>query len=553
MKEILEAIKKVVKTDVSLEVPPDMKMGDYAFPCFPLAKIYKKNPVEIAKEVSKKIKKPKSVEKIEVNGPYINFFLNKSDLSESTIKDALKDNYGKKSEKKSIMIEFPSPNTNKPLHLGHLRNIFIGQSVSNYLEFLGNSVVKVNLINDRGIHICKSMLAYQKWGKNKEPNKKSDHFVGDFYVLYSKKEDDKLKAEAQEMLVNWEKGDPELRKLWKKMNTWAVKGFDETFKSLGLKFKKQYFESDIYDKGKHLIQHGLEKGIFYKNDDGAIIIDLEKEGLGEKVLLRADNTALYITQDLYLAHQKFKDFKINRSIYVVGSEQEYHFKVLKNILKKLNFEHSDDVLHLSYGMVFLPEGKMKSREGKVVDADDIIEELISMSKEEIKKRYPKLSKAELESRSKKIGLSALKFYLLKNDPSKSIIFKPEESISFEGETGPYIQYTYARISSILRKFGKDIPKKVDYTLLDKDIEKRIIKLLSDYPSIVEEAGEKLKIHLVPRFLLELSQAFNEYYHEYQILQEKPNLRNARLLLISAVRNTIKSGLNLLDIETIEKM
>ncbi|MBI4440124.1 arginine--tRNA ligase [Candidatus Woesearchaeota archaeon] len=553
MKEIVEALKNVVEAEIQLEVPPDTKLGDYAFPCFSLARIYKKSPQEIAVELAKKIVKPDSVEKIEANGPYINFFLKKSSIAHDALKQAIMEDYGRKQQGKTIMVEFLSPNTNKPLHLGHLRNIFLGTAVSNCLEFLGNNVIKANLINDRGVHICKSMLAYHKWGSNAEPNKKPDHFVGDFYVMYSSREDDALKAEIQDMLVKWEQKNPEVRNLWKKMNRWALQGFKQTFGKIGLKFDKEYYESKIYNRGKNLVIGGYEKGIFQKGGDGAIIIDLEKDGLGQKVLLRANGTSVYITQDLYLAIEKFEDFPISRSIYVVGSEQDYHFRVLKIILKKLNFSHADDVFHLSYGMVFLPEGKMKSREGKVVDADDIIDEIISLSNSEIGKRYPKLSEKEKSRRASRIGLAALRFYLLRIDPSKSMTYHPEESLSFEGETGPYVQYTYARISSILRKYGKKMPENVDYALLDKDLEIEIIKLISGFPDVVEDAGTRLKVHVIPHFLLNLSQAFNEYYHKYPILKEASNVRDARIVLISCVRQVIRTGLELLDIDVLERM
>ena len=552
MKEIADAIRKVVNADVALEIPPDPKLGDFAFPCFSLSKTLKKSPQQIAAELAKKIEKPKSVERIEVNGPYLNFFLKKSALAEDVIKKIRAGNYGRKNQGKTVMVEFLSPNTNKPLHLGHLRNLFLGMAVSNTLEFLGNKVIRANLVNDRGVHICKSMLAYDKWGNGREPDKKPDHFVGDFYVLYSKNENDALKAEIQQMLVRWEKKDQHVRALWKKMNKWAIKGFKETYKALGVQFDKEYMESGIYGKGREIVLDGLKNGIFSKNEQG-IIADLKKENLGEKVLLRSDGTSVYITQDIYLAMKKFSDYNLDRSIYVVGSEQDYHFKVLISVLHRLNFSHAAQVYHLSYGMVFLPEGKMKSREGKVVDADDIMAEISSLARKEVDKRYPKLSENEKIKRSKKIGYAALRFYLLRTDSSKSMMYHPEESLSFEGETGPYVQYTYTRISSILRKYKKAIPSDADYGLLSHELEKKLIVMLSEFPDVIETAGNKLRLHLIPHFLLSLSQAFNEYYHQCPIIREEESLRDARIVLIWCVREVLHAGLDILNIDAIERM
>ncbi len=552
MNEILAALKKIVPLEkIDVEIPPDPQLGDYAFPCFPLSKLLKKNPQDIAQELSKKIELPSSVERVEAKGPYLNFFLKKTDLARNVIESIRKGNYGKDIQGKTVMVEFPSPNTNKPLHLGHLRNIFLGMEVCNILRFLGNNVIVSNLINDRGIHICKSMLAYKKWGMNKEPDKKSDHFVGDFYVLYSSKEDNILKEEAQQMLLKWEQKDKETRALWKKMNRWALTGFSQTFKKVGYTSDKTYYESMLYKKGKEIIKDGKAKGVFYKTEKGAIAISLQ--GLGEKIVLREDGTSVYITQDIYLAYKKFSDFNLNQSIHVVGSEQEFHFKALIATLKKLEFNHASDVYHLSYGMVFLPEGKMKSREGIVVDADNIIEEITSLALEEVKKRYPTLSDKEQRKRGEKIGLAALRFFLLKSDAKNSIHYDPKESLSFEGETGPYIQYTYARLSSILRKYGKTIPTDINFSLLSSEEDKKILRILSDFPSIIKEAGEQFKIHLIARFLLELAQACNEYYHKYPILKEEEQLRDARIILFYCAQSVLKIGLSLMNIDAIEKM
>ena len=551
--QLIKLIKKEVKSDFNLEIPPSQELGDFALPCFSLAKELKTNPVEIAKQLSKKFS-ANFIEKVEVKGPYINFFLKKSSFIETIIPKSLEKDFGKEKQGKKILVEFPSPNTNKPLHLGHARNIALGISISRILEFLGNKVVKVNLNNDRGIHICKSMLAYKLFGKNKKPNKKSDHFVGDFYVLFSKwaEKDKSLEDKAQEMLRLWESGDKSTVALWKKMNSWALNGFKETYKKFNLEFDKVYNESDFYDKAKNIIQEYVKKGLFKVDDDGSTIIDLEPYNLGKKVLIRADGTSIYITQDLYLAMQKYKDFKMDKSVYVVGSEQIHHFKVLLKIFELMKLPFAKSCYPIHYGLVYLPSGKMKSREGTVVDADDILSEIESLAKKEITKRYQKLPKKEIEERSKIIGMAALKFYLLKSDTVSDIHFNPEESISFEGETGPYVQYTIARINSILKKLCKDI-KKADLSLLKTQEEFQIAKLISDFPSVVKESGEKLKPYLIARLLLELSKLFNSYYQSTQILNQEESLRNSRILLIKAVKNILVTGLGLLGIESLEEM
>ncbi len=549
--EIIKLLKKEIKEEITLEIPPDYNLGDYALPCFSLARILKKNPNEIALELSKKIKAP-FLEKTEAKGPYLNFFIERKSFIQEIIPKSLKKDFGRGKEKDRILLEFPSPNTNKPLHLGHLRNISLGVSVSNILSYLGNKVMKVNLNNDRGVHICKSMLAYQLYGNNKKPNKKTDHFVGDFYVLFSKKasENPELEQKAQDMLVLWEKKDKKVRSLWKKINSWALNGFKETYKQFNLKFDKVYNESEFYEKAKDIVHEYFKNGLFRKDEDGAIFIELNK--LGKKILLRADDTSIYITQDIYLAILKNKDFKIDKSIYVVGSEQNYHFQVLFKILELMNVPYAKNCRHLSYGMVYLPEGKMKSREGTVVDADDIIKELKDLAYNEVIQRETEINKKEAEKRAKKIGLSALIFYLLKPDTASDIYFNPKESISFEGETGPYLQYTAARINSILRKLKKDI-KKADLSLLNNQIEFELVKLISSFPETLKEAGDKLKPYLIARLLLDIAQKFNNYYHSFDILKEEERIRNARIMLIKSVRNTLEIGLKNLGIETLERM
>ncbi|PIN71803.1 arginine--tRNA ligase, partial [Candidatus Pacearchaeota archaeon CG11_big_fil_rev_8_21_14_0_20_30_13] len=444
-----EALKKIEvkfeedKIKSSIEVPKDYSKGDFAFPCFVLASTMKMPPHEIAIQIREAIGNPPlDFESIETEGAYINFFSNRKILALRIISKIkrLGSNFGKSDfgKKEKVMVEFPSPNTNKPLHLGHLRNMSIGESISRISEFNGEKIIRTNLNNDRGIHICKSMLAYKKWGKGKKPSKKikSDHLVGDFYVKYSKKEkvDPKIEKEAHDMLGKWESGDKETILLWKKMNKWALDGFKETYKNFGIKHDKEYFESNIYTKGREIILKGVEKGIFEKIEDGSVKLDLKKEGLGEKYLLRADGTSLYITQDIYLAYLKQKEFHLTKSYYVVGNEQNYHFDVLFNVLKKLEIT-LNGLKHVSYGMVNLPEGKMKSREGIVVDADDLLQKMKKLAEKEIIKRG-KISKKELEKRSHLISLAAIKYFLLKVDSKKDMLFNPKESISFDGNTGP---------------------------------------------------------------------------------------------------------------------
>ncbi len=560
---IIKLLKKEVKGPIEVETPPDSKLGDYAFPCFGLAKQLKKNPMEIAKDLALKIKPNKYIKEIKSTGPYVNFFVNESILNEITLSEVLKqkEKYGSSSNKQRIVIEYPAPNTNKPLHLGHVRNMLIGESLSKILEFNGCKVFRVNLNNDRGIHICKSMLAYKKYGKNKTPKlekKKSDHFVGDYYVLFNKKlkEHPELGDETQDMLRKWEQGDSETVNLWKKMNNWAFNGFNETYKKFGIKYTKVYNESDYYKQGKKVVMDELKKKVFEKDEKGNIFVNLEKYNLPNKILLRADGTSVYMTQDLILAKLKYNDFKMDKSIFVVGSEQKLHFRQLFKILELIGFKNFDGCYHLAYGMIALPEGKMKSREGTIVDADNIVEDMVTLAKKEIQKRH-ELDKKEIDKRAEQIGMGALNFFILKYDALKDFVFNPKESISFEGETGPYIQYAHARICSILRKFGKSIDKgfidEADLSLLKEKQETELIKLLGKFPDIVENAADSYKPSLISRYLLDLSQSFNEFYHIHQILKEKEELRNARILLIGSVKQVLKNGLNLLGIEAPEKM
>jgi len=559
-----KALKKIEvkfeedKIKSSIEVPKDYSKGDFAFPCFVLASTMKMPPHEIAIQIREAIGNPPlDFESIETEGAYINFFSNRKILALRIISKIkrLGSNFGKSDfgKKEKVMVEFPSPNTNKPLHLGHLRNMSIGESISRISEFNGEKIIRTNLNNDRGIHICKSMLAYKKWGKGKKPSKKikSDHLVGDFYVKYSKKEkaDPKIEKEAHEMLGKWESGDKETILLWKKMNKWALDGFKETYKNFGIKHDKEYFESNIYTKGREIILKGVEKGIFEKIGDGSVKLDLKKEGLGEKYLLRADGTSLYITQDIYLAYLKQKEFNLTKSYYVVGNEQNYHFDVLFNVLKKLEIT-LNGLKHVSYGMVNLPEGKMKSREGTVVDADDLLQKMKKLAEKEIIKRG-KISKKELEKRSHLISLAAIKYFLLKVDSKKDMLFNPKESISFDGNTGPYLLYSYARANSIIRKSKmKKIPNfKVPKELNQKEID--LVLKMNEFEKACFESYKQLNPSIIANYSYEIAKIFNEFYHALPVLDSKE--KDFRINLVNAFKETLKNSLNLLGIEVLEVM
>jgi len=561
--EVLKALKKElknVKAEIKLDSPPNPEMGDFAFPCFALSKELKKDPKQIAEELAKKITLTKHIKKVEVQGPFLNFFINKTALAEQILPkiEEEKGKYGQpeKPAKKEVMVEYCGPNANKPLHLGHLRNIFLGESISRIFEFEGNKVVRANLVNDRGIHICKSMYAYQKWGKNKEPEKKSDHFVGDFYVLFAKKEkeSDKYEKEAKDMLKKWESKDPETIKLWEKMRKWVLEGFNETYKKLGIKFDKEYYESNTWDYGKNIVMEGLKKGVFKKDETGAVLVELEKHGLPNKVLLRSDKTSVYMTQDLYLAQVKFEDFpKLSKSVYVVASEQDNHFRQLFKILELMKFKHAKKLHHMSYGLVNLPEGKMKSREGTVVDADDLIEEMITLAKKEIKSRHKELDSEEIQKRAEQIGIGALRFFILKIDPVRDMVYNPKESISFEGETGPYVQYAHARCCSMLKKSPIKTITKVDFSLLKHEKEIALVSLLSQFTGAITGSASHYKPSIIARYLLDVSKSFSEFYSACPVIQDDENLLKARLLVVDCVRQVLKNGLSLLGIEAPEAM
>ena len=475
-----------------------------------------------------------------------------------------------------VMIEYSSPNTNKPLHLGHIRNNLLGHSVSQILEASGKQVQKVNLVNDRGIHICKSMLSWQKEGEGETPGSsglKGDHLVGKYYVRYDKiykaqvetaikegkakteaEAEAPILAEAREMLLKWEAEDPEVRTLWEMMNGWVYEGFKKTYERLGISFHKTYYESETYKLGKEIILKGLNEGVLYQKEDGSVWANLEDEGLDQKLLLRSDGTSVYMTQDVGTAHQRYEESEFDSHIYVVGNEQNYHFQVLAIVLKKLGYSWSDRLYHLSYGMVELPEGKMKSREGTVVDADDLMDEMESTARQ-MSDELGKLGEFEEEEKSRifrQVGMGALKYFILKVDPKKNMTFDPKESVDFNGNTGPFIQYTYARIRSVLRK-GVDVPKAVgSQEMNDKEV--ALVRLMYDYPEVINEAARALNPSLVANFLFDLAKEFNQFYHDHSILNaEEQEVVSLRLLLVDAISRIIESGMNLLGIEVPERM
>ncbi len=564
-----EAIKAVYGADVApetLQVQPTRKEfeGDYTLVVFPLLRITRQSPDATGNALGEWLKAncPEVSAFNSVKG-FLNLSLSNLYWKESLESIAANPDFGQlPSTGRRIMVEFSSPNTNKPLHLGHVRNNLLGASVSNLLKAAGNEVIKATLVNDRGVHICKSMYAWKERFNGATPEssgKKGDHLVGDCYVEFAKmeKEDPSVMDKVHEMLVKWEEADPAVRALWQMMNEWVFAGFEQTYKALGISFDKTDYEHDTYLLGKELVQKGLDMGVFVRDPDGSVWCDLTSDGLDRKLLLRSDGTSVYITQDLGTAECRFSEHKLDSLIYVVGDEQNYHFQVLKLILKKLGFSWADCIYHLSYGMVELPEGKMKSREGTVVDADDLIEKMYQEAKEtsEESGKLAEMPEEEKERLYRIIGLGALKYFILKVDPKKKMLFNPKESIDFNGNTGPFIQYTHARIQSILRKAaeaGRKAAVAQDAELSPKEI--RIVQLLSSYPQKVAEAAAAYSPALIANYCYELAKEFNQYYHDTSILREPDGkLLEMRLELISDTAAVLRAGMGILGIELPDRM
>lgn len=559
--------------------------GDLTLVVFPFVKMSKKKPEETAAEIGDELMKIDSaVAKYNVIKGFLNLSISKSNWVSQLNNMLADDAYGTKkatADSPLFMVEYSSPNTNKPLHLGHIRNNLLGYSLCKILEANGLNVVKTNIVNDRGIHICKSMLAWKLFGNGETPastGKKGDHLVGDYYVKFDKEykaqvkdlmaqgkseEDAKREAplmvQAQAMLKAWEDGDAEVRKLWNMMNDWVYAGFDETYKRLGVGFDKIYYESQTYLDGKAKVNEGLANGSFYRRPDGSVWADLTSNGLDEKLLLRADGTSVYMTQDIGTATQRFNQYDINKMIYVVGNEQNYHFQVLSILLDRLGFSWGKDLVHFSYGMVELPEGKMKSREGTVVDADDLMDEMISTARE-VSNELGKLdgmSEEDINEIARICGLGALKYFILKVDPRKNMLFNPKESIDFNGNTGPFIQYTHARICSVLRKAAEGnvvLPNALPADLDISEVESNLIQTLSNFPGVVAQAGKDYSPALIANYVYDLVKQYNSFYHDFSILKEEnEQMKQFRLLLSKKVAGVIKTGMGLLGIEVPERM
>lgn len=574
-----------VETDPSSIVPQTTKKefeGNLTVVVFPWVKAARKAPEAVGKEIGDwLVDNEPAVNRYNVIKGFLNIVIEPTYFMSMLRHISETPDYGTvpvTPESPLVMVEYSSPNTNKPLHLGHMRNNLLGYSLSQILKACGNRVVKTNIVNDRGIHICKSMLAWRKWGEGATPEstgKKGDHLIGDFYVLFDKhykaeikklmdegmsqEEAEKaspLMLEAREMLRNWENKDPEVRGLWEMMNNWVYAGFDATYKRLGVDFDKIYYESDTYLEGKEKVLEGLDKGIMYRKDDGSVWADLTDAGLDHKLLLRSDGTSVYMTQDIGTAKLRYQDFPIDKMIYVVGNEQNYHFQVLSLLLDRLGFKWGKDLVHFSYGMVELPEGKMKSREGTVVDADDLMDEMIEGAREVSAERGKgDFTTEEAAEIARIVGLGALKYFLLKVDPRKNMTFNPKESIDFNGNTGPFIQYTYARIRSVLRKAADAGYKPEGYdTVVPNDKEISLIQHLADYPSVVAEAGRSYSPALIANYVYDLVKEYNQFYHDYSILNETDDaVRSMRLALSAEVAEVVKSGMGLLGIEVPERM
>lgn len=592
----VEAVKSLYGFEASEQMVQLQKTrsefeGSVTLVVFPFVKAARKRPEDVAQEIGEYLVSHSGVvEKYNVVKGFLNLTI-ASEAWQELLRQMDSDaHYGEKAageDSPLVMIEYSSPNTNKPLHLGHVRNNLLGWSLARIMEANGNKVVKTNIVNDRGIHICKSMLAWLKWGNGETPEtsgKKGDHLIGDYYVLFDKhyreeikeltakfvaegmepaeaeekaKKESPLIVEAHEMLVKWEQNDPEVRGLWRKMNEWVYAGFDETYKMMGVSFDKIYYESDTYLEGKEKVEEGLEKGFFYRRPDNSVWADLTAEGLDEKLLLRSDGTSVYMTQDIGTAKLRFQDFPIDRMIYVVGNEQNYHFQVLAILLDKLGFKWGKDLVHFSYGMVELPNGKMKSREGTVVDADDLMAAMIAEARQTSDElgKFADMTEEEKQEVARIVGLGALKYFILKVDARKNMLFNPDESIDFNGNTGPFIQYTYARIRSILRKAEAEglTAEAVKGTPLETK-ETDLIQKISQYADAVAQAGKDFSPSGIATYCYELTKQFNQFYHDYSILNaETEELKKQRLLIARNVAKTIKNAMTLLGIEVPERM
>lgn len=600
--QIINAALAAVKELYGQEVPEKMVQlqktkkefeGNLTLVVFPFLKISRKKPDETAREIGEYIKQNcEAIADFNAVGGFLNLVIDKKAWLALLNEMNLNEKFGEKPVTEAsplVMIEYSSPNTNKPLHLGHVRNNLLGWSLAQIMEANGNRVVKTNIVNDRGIHICKSMLAWLKFGNGETPEtsgKKGDHLIGDYYVAFDKhyraevaelkakyvaegmdeeqaekkaKEESPLIKEAHEMLVKWEQNDPEVRVLWKKMNDWVYAGFDETYKALGVGFDKIYYESNTYLVGKKKVEEGLAKGLFFRKDDNSVWADLTDEGLDQKLLLRSDGTSVYMTQDIGTAEMRFNDFPIDKMIYVVGNEQNYHFQVLSILLDRLGFKWGKELVHFSYGMVELPNGKMKSREGTVVDADDLIAAMVADAKQTSEElgKFKDMSEEERNEIARIVGLGALKYFILKVDARKNMLFNPEESIDFNGNTGPFIQYTYARIRSILRKAqaeGINIPATLADTMPLNEKEIELIQKLNEFGAAVEQAGKDYSPSGIANYCYELTKAFNQFYHDYSILgADTEEEKVVRLVLAQNVGKTLKNGMALLGIEVPERM
>ena len=600
--EIIATVVQAVKECFGQDVPTTMVQlqktkaefeGNLTLVVFPFLKLSKLKPEDTAQQLGDYLAKHcKVVQSFNVVKGFLNLTIAPAAWISLLNRIDSEPRFGEKAVNEQsplVMVEYSSPNTNKPLHLGHVRNNLLGWSLAQIMEANGNRVVKTNIVNDRGIHICKSMLAWKKWGNGATPEstgKKGDHLIGDYYVAFDQhyraelaeltakfkaegmtdeevekraKEESPLMKEAHDMLVRWEQGDEEVRALWKKMNDWVYQGFDETYKAMGVGFDKIYYESETYLEGKAKVEEGLAKGLFFRKPDGSVWADLSNEGLDQKLLLRADGTSVYMTQDIGTADLRFKDYPIDKMIYVVGNEQNYHFQVLSILLDRLGFKWGKELVHFSYGMVELPNGKMKSREGTVVDADDLMEEMVSAARrtsEELGK-FADMTENERNDIARIVGMGALKYFILKVDARKNMLFNPEESIDFNGNTGPFIQYTYARIRSIMRKAeaeGIVLPSVLPDTLPLNEKEVQLIQKLNSFEAVVEQAGKDYSPSGIANYCYELTKDFNQFYHDYSILNaESGEAKTLRLALAKNVAKTIKNGMQLLGIEVPERM